>query len=155
MKSVSFTDRLYSIETVNRFGLPNGLGFITCGVSPLGEDNEMAGIYQRRTASKVEYNPLNSVCGMITLGQNEIGAFQTRKLSNQYNHKNIIRMRHYVPTNPRTVPQQAWRSYFATVLLAWQNLSQSEKDIWNKKTQPAHMTGWNRFASYHLKAHDL
>jgi len=122
MKSVDFTDRLLSIATVNKFGRPNGLGFITCGVSLLADDNGMAGIYQNRRYG---------------------------------NKKSIVRMRHYVPTNRQLENQQIWRAYFATVLLSWQNLSQSEKDIWNKKSFPAHMTGWNRYASYHLKAHDI
>lgn len=155
MKSQGFTDRLYSIETTKSFGLPNGLGFITCGVSPLGEDNEMAGIYQRRTASKVQLDPMNAVLGTINLGFNKLGSYQTKKLDSQYNHKIIIRMRHYVPTNPQTEPQQAGRTYFATLVSAWQALTQSEKDIWNKKNFPVHMSGYNRFLSYHLNAHDL
>lgn len=122
MKSVDFRDRLFSVTTQKKFGLPNGLGFITCGVSVLGDENEMAGIYRER----------------------------------RINGKKIIdRMRHYVPTNNQRANQQIWRVYFASVLLSWQNLSQSEKDIWNKKSFPIHMTGYNRYLSYHLKAHDI
>jgi hypothetical protein len=144
MKSKDFTDRLYSIETRNRFGLPNGLGFITCGVSALGDDNPMAGIYQRRKRSMyvVDYVDGN-------------GYVHYKKRSDTETNELICRLRHYVPTNPRTEIQQNWRAYFTTVLRTWQALSPDEKKIWNEFKYPAHMTGWNRFASYHLKKHDL
>lgn len=122
MKSVDFRDRLLSVKTQKSFGLPNGLGFITCGVSVLGDENEMAGIYRE----------------MLIKGK-----------------KVIVRERHYVPTNNKKENQQIWRAYFASVLLSWQNLSESEKHIWNKKSFPAHMSGYNRYLGYHLKAHDI
>ena len=155
MKSVSFADRLYSIETTQRYGNPNGLGYITLGVSFLGEDNEMAGIYQRRTASKFAYDNLNAQLGLMLLGQNKLGSTNFKKTDNQFNKKIIVRMRHYVTPNPQTELQQTWRNYFATVLASWQALSENEKNIWRSKSYPAHMSGWNRYARVHLKARDL
>lgn len=155
MKSVSFADRLYSIETTQRYGNPNGLGYITFGASYLGEDNEMAGIYQRRTASKFTYDNANAQLGLITLGYNKLGSPNFKKTDNQFNKKIIVRMRHYVTPNPQTEPQQTWRNYFATVLASWQALTENEKNIWRSKSYPAHMSGWNRYARVHLKARDL
>jgi hypothetical protein len=155
MKSKDFTDRLYSIETTKKFGTPNGLGFITCGVSYCGEDNQMAGIYQKRIASKYSYDNLNAQLGLILLGQNELGKSQFKKNDNQFNKKIVVRMRHYVTPNPQTETQQTWRNYFTTVLQSWQALSENDKNIWRSKSYPAHMSGWNRYARYHLKHRDI
>lgn len=155
MKSVSFADRLYSIETTQRFGNPNGLGYITFGASYLGEDIEMAGIYQRRTASKYTHDHDNAQLGLMILGQNKLASPNFKKTDNQFNKKNVVKLRHYVPTNNQLEAQQAWRNYFAIVLASWQALNEDEKNIWRSKSYPAHMSGWNRYASVHLKAHDL
>lgn len=155
MKSVSFTDRLYSLETTQRYGNPNGLGFITFGASYLGEDNEMAGIYQRRTASKFTFDHANAQLGLMTLAYNKLGSPNFKRTDNQNNHKIICRMRHYVTPNPQTIPQQNWRNYFAIVLNSWQAMSENDKNVWRKKSYPAHMSGWNRYARVHLKARDI
>lgn len=155
MKSVDFRDRLYSIETRNRFGRPNGLGFMTCGVTFLADENDMAGIYQKRRASGYKFDNLTGVLGAMILGQNQLATPYLKKINDNYFSTSICRMRHYFPINRRTEAQQTWRSYFALVLSTWQSLTQEEKNIWNAKSYPAHMTGWNRYASYHLKARDL
>lgn len=155
MKSVDFRDRLYSIQTQKKFGLPNELGHITCGVSVLGDYNPMAGIYRLNTAMKNEFNNLNSVLGYIQMGNNKLGTDYFKKITKGQYHKSIVRCKHYVPANPQTIPQQTWRNYFATVLASWQALSENEKDMWRKQSYPAHMSGWNRYAKYHLNARDL
>lgn len=144
MKSVDFRDRLWSIETRNKFGNPNGLGFMTLGASFLGDDNEMAGIYQRRKRSKY-----------VIAGYDELGYAQYKHRGYNMTNELICRLRHYVPSNPRTEAQQTWRQYFATVLQAWQNLTPEEKKSWNQRAYPPNMTGWNRFASLHLKMRDI
>lgn len=155
MKSVDFRDRLYSVKTQKKFGLPNELGHITCGVSVMGDYNPMAGIYRLRAGALNEYDNLNSVCGLIILGQNKIGSTYLKKINNVNIPKSIIRCKHYIPSNPQTEPQQEWRNYFATVLASWQALSENDKNVWRSKSYPAHMSGWNRYAKYHLNARDI
>ena len=41
----------------------------------------------------------------------------------------FIRERFYHPTNPQTVPQQAWRTIFANGMAAWKLLT-SEQKLW-------------------------
>lgn len=155
MKSVDFRDRLYSIQTQKRYGLPNELGFITLGVSKLGDYTPMAGIYRLNRPKKNERNSLNATLGFIQLGYNKIGTDFLKKITVGQYHKTVVRMKHYVPTNPQTVPQQTWRNYFAIVLASWQALTENQKDIWRKQSFPAHMSGWNRYAKQHLNARDL
>ncbi len=155
MKTKDFTEKLYSIETTQKFGKPNGLGYMTLGVTMLADENDHAGIYQKRIVSGYVYDHFNAHLGLMELAQNKLGSPNFKKKDNPYKEKQVIRMVHYVPTNPQTELQQAWRDYFKTVLLAWQNLTPQEKLLWRQKKYPPHMTGWNRFASYHLKARDL
>lgn len=155
MKSVDFTDRLYSIKTQKSFGLPNELGHITLGVSKLGDYNPMAGIYRLNRGKKNKYNNLNSTLGLMILGQNFLGSWWLKKIIDGENHKSICRMRHYVPTNNQLIPQQAWRNYFATVLSSWQALTENEKNIWRKYNYPTHMSGYNRYLRKHLNARDI
>ncbi len=56
-----------------------------------------------------------------------------------------IRMKFYVPTNPRTVPQQSNRAKFADAVLAWQNLTYTEKQVYNSKAGGTHFSGYNLF----------
>lgn len=155
MKSVDFTDRLYSIQTQKKFGLPNELGHITLGVSKLGDYNPMAGIYRMNRGKLNELNPLNSTLGLIELGFNNLGTDYLKKITSGNFQKFVVRTRHYVPYNPQTIEQQTWRSYFATVLSSWQALTENEKNVWRSKSFPAHMSGWNRYAKVHLNARDL
>lgn len=155
MKSVDFTDRLYSVKTQKKFGLPNELGHITCGVSKLGDYNPMAGIYRMNRAKKNEFNNLNASLGLIQLGYNKIGTAYLKKITTGQYNKFVVRCKHYVPDNPQTPYQQEWRNYFAIVLASWQALTENEKDVWRKQSFPAHMSGWNRYAKVHLNARDL
>lgn len=155
MKSVDFTDRLYSIQTTKKFGLPNELGSIWLGVSKLGDYNPDAGIYRRARGSAMRFNYLNATLGMIQLGYNNIGSDYLKPYNENYKNKIIVKEKFYTPYNPQTVPQQSWRNYFATVLASWQALTENEKDIWRKYSYPEHMSGYNRYLSKHLNARDL
>jgi len=59
-------------------------------------------------------------------------------------------MRAYMPTNPQTVPQQAWRAKFAGAVSAWQGLTGLQKGIWNSYNYPKHPTGYTRFIRAYL-----
>ena len=56
-----------------------------------------------------------------------------------------IRMKFYEPFNPQTIPQQANRGKFAAAVLAWQNLTQEQKAVYNSRAVGKHMSGYNIF----------
>ena len=55
------------------------------------------------------------------------------------------RMEFYVPTNPRTELQQANRAKFAEAVLAWQALTQEQKEVYNKIAKYKQFSGYNLF----------
>ena len=57
----------------------------------------------------------------------------------------------WIPTNPQTAKQQAWRQKLADAVAAWQGMNQTTKDYYNKLAYPVHMSGYNRFIHYYLK----
>jgi len=61
-------------------------------------------------------------------------------------------LRGYVPTNPQTSEQQAWRQVFANAILVWQSMTDATKDIYKKQRYPVHASGYNRFIRQYLHA---
>lgn len=62
-------------------------------------------------------------------------------------HKNPL-----IP-NPQTAIQQANRQLFADAVLVWQNLTASEKAVYNKLKYPPIMSGYNKFLRKYLRKH--
>ncbi len=90
-----------------------------------------------------------SLCGMYLP---VAGIYQKRHAKNgQY----FVKMRHYRPTNPRTVNQQNNRISFKNAVLAWQTLDESEKLIWRRKKHPRFMSGYNRFIREYMRGNIL
>jgi hypothetical protein len=75
------------------------------------------------------------------------GIFQVRRtwhgLQNVYE-------KYYVPYNPKTPEQQAWRGVFALAIESWQALTNEEKSVYNKLKYPTKMSGYNRFIHYYM-----
>lgn len=63
--------------------------------------------------------------------------------------QNVVE-RAYVPTNPRTETQQAWRARFAQGVAAWQAMDQGVKDYYHNLRYPRYASGYNRFLHYFL-----
>lgn len=78
------------------------------------------------------------------------GIYQVRT---RYNHKTQVREKYYIPHNPRSVPQQSWRSSFAAAVAAWQNLTSEQKKVYNVKSYGKHKSGYNIFLGEYLKTH--
>ncbi len=97
--------------------------------------------------------------GRIALGYNFFGFYS--KYSGIYQKKYyfgkpyISKMKFFRPTNPQTVPQQAWRAVFADGKNAWDILDAPTKEIYRKKGQRKKMSGYNYFQSEYLKSHRL
>jgi len=75
------------------------------------------------------------------------GIYQVRT---RYNHKTQVRGKYYIPTNPRSVPQQSWRSSFAAAVIAWQNLTIEQKRIYNVRSYGKKKSGYNVFLGEYL-----
>lgn len=73
---------------------------------------------------------------------NIYGIYQMRT---RFGHRINVKEKFYVPTNPQTVPQQANRQDFADAVVAWQGLSDSQKQVYNKRARTRHMSGYNLF----------
>lgn len=61
-----------------------------------------------------------------------------------------VKEKFYVPTNPQTELQQYYRAIFAAGVLAWQGLSEPERDTYRERSKGLEMTGFNLFMSEYL-----
>lgn len=55
------------------------------------------------------------------------------------------------PSNPRTVPQQAWRNLFKAGMVAWNALDNETKAEYNSRVYPPGQYGVNRFLTEYIK----
>lgn len=65
------------------------------------------------------------------------------------------RLKFYRPTNPQTVPQQAWRSVFADGWVAWGALTPTERMPYYRRAKRLRMSGPNAFMREWLSQHLL
>ena len=65
----------------------------------------------------------------------------------------LNRHRDNFPTNPQTVPQQAWRNLFRSAMLAWAELDTETKAEYNSMVYPPGQYGVNRFITEYIKLH--
>lgn len=70
------------------------------------------------------------------------GIYQMRMTKRGKRH---IKMKFYRPTNPRTVPQQANRTKFATAVSLWGALTTEQKSAYNIRAKRRNMFGWGLF----------
>ena len=97
--------------------------------------------------------------GRIAFGYNRFGFYS--KYSGIYSKKfyfgkpYISKMKFYRPTNPQTVPQQAWRAVFTDGFNAWQALTTEQKNVWRLRAKFKRMTGFNLFMSEYLNTHKI
>jgi hypothetical protein len=97
--------------------------------------------------------------GRIALGYNRLGFYSwwcgIYQKKYFYGKPFISRMKFYRPTNPRTVPQQAWRAVMAQAVSSWQSLDNTTKLRYNKRSNGRHMTGFNLYIKDYLESHRL
>lgn len=66
--------------------------------------------------------------------------------------RRIVKNRFYIPTNPRTVPQQARRQVYADGVAAWQALTYPEKQVYNTRAKGRKLSGYNLFMQEYLRS---
>jgi len=60
--------------------------------------------------------------------------------------------KYYVPTNPQTALQQAWRQVLSDAVTNWQGFDVPTKQFYNSKITPKYMSGYNRYLRLYLNA---
>ena len=58
-----------------------------------------------------------------------------------------------VSKQPRTSIQQGYLSNFADAIIAWRNLTETERKIYNAYKYPPRMSGYNKYIRWYLKTH--
>lgn len=88
--------------------------------------------------------------GKVKYGTNDIriGIYQRRHKESKVIYN---RLKFYIPKNPQTIPQQAQRTIFTNGMIAWKNLTQEQKNAYNKKAHKKHLHGVNLFLREYLK----
>ena len=64
-----------------------------------------------------------------------------------------VKEEYYVPTNPQTIPQQANRQKITDGVIAWQALTDSQKDVYNERAKYKKLSGYNLFLKEYLLSH--
>lgn len=77
------------------------------------------------------------------------GIYQTYKAKDR---KSTRLLKLYRPTNPRTEFQQANRQKIANAVYAWQLLTKEQQSVYNERSSPPRMSGYNRFIKEYLKS---
>jgi len=90
--------------------------------------------------------------GNFEYGQNDElnGIWQIRT---RFNRRTQVRMKYYIPTNPQTETQQAWRLIFSNGVVAWQFLDDQGREEYKFLAKDLKMNGFNFFMSKYLLEH--
>lgn len=78
------------------------------------------------------------------------GIYQRRKEGNRIFY---VRENFYIPSNPQSNPQQAWRTTFINGKNAWNNLTAEQQEVYNKRANKLPLYGYNLFMREWLKTH--
>ncbi len=102
---------------------------------------------------------LPNQCGNFWFGRSKLGDHFREAGIYQKRHRKrgqiFVRMKHYYPSNPRSIPQQANRALFATAIALWNAKTLEEQMVWNKMKKIKGKSGYNRFVSQYLKDNHL
>ncbi len=77
------------------------------------------------------------------------GIYQRRHERGKVNYN---RLKFYIPSNPRTVPQQANRTKFTNGMTAWSNLTDEQKAVYNERAKVKKVYGVNLFLREYLNS---
>lgn len=92
-------------------------------------------------------------------GQKEYGGFEygeqddkfgIYQVRGRFEEQVITKSKFYWPFNPQTEIQQANRQKMTNAVVAWQNLTAEQKDVYNKKAIGTRLSGYNLFLSEYL-----
>jgi len=61
------------------------------------------------------------------------------------------RLPYYFPRDPKSDPQKAQRQKMTDSVIAWHNLTSSEKEVYNERAKGKNLFGFNLFLSEYMK----
>jgi len=102
----------------------------------LGRSSE----YGQRLYGKFEYGEQN----------NKFGIYQMRT---KYGKQVIVKEIFYWPSNPQSVPQQANRQKLTDAVIAWQALTDNQKEIYNERARYKLYSGYNLYLKEYILSH--
>lgn len=144
MPEVTGIDKLFSVIPKKRFGLFNQYATSQFGFSVYGEEDICLG---EAFFGYAEY-------GVVDFGDGRIlsGIYRTDNVTGK---TKSYREPYYITKNPRTEAQQAWRQVYADSIVAWQNLTNSQKDVYNQRAKYKPYSGYNLFQKEYLLSHQI
>lgn len=78
------------------------------------------------------------------------GIYQMRT---RYGKQILVKEIFYWPTNPQSVAQQANRQKYADAILAWQGLTDNQKEIYNEIARYESYSGFNLYIREYILSH--
>lgn len=75
------------------------------------------------------------------------------QLKHRLGKRIFTRGKFYIPSNPQTAPQQAWRAVFANGMTAWGALTSEQQKEYNDKANKLGLLGKNLFMKNYLNSH--
>ena len=142
MPEVEGIDKLISMIPKKRFGVFSKLGTSQLGFTNFGDDDV--------------YFVLTDL-GTLTLGVDRLADFIL--LSGIYRTDNVTgemkyyREPYYITRNPRSDEQQAHRQKYGKAVEAWRDLTDEERNQYNKRAKGKRYSGWNLFYKEYLQSH--
>lgn len=128
MPEIFGIQKLFSDLPRKRLGVFRKLGTFQLGFSNLGDDDII-----------FKHEKLGDI--ILT------GIYRT---DNVKGYTTYYREPYYIPKNPRTAKQQAQRQKYAAGVAAWQNLTNEQKAIYNKRAKGRRYSGYHLFLKEYL-----
>lgn len=119
-----------NIQQTRSVGRSCGFANMRFGFTGFGDNRFFAGVYQKRVT-----------------GYNQKGRIPGRPRNAYY-----VRMKSYRPTNPNTPLQVACRAMFANSISSWSLLTESQKNVYNKRGIKRSLPGRNLYISEYMKS---
>ena len=139
MPKVEGLDKLFCDNISNRFGVPCRFGKSMFAEAYFGDEEMFIAETPFGVASFAD-----SIFGNIFI----LSGIYHKIITNKGNE--IRRHDYYFPKNPRKIPQQANRAKLLPGIVAWRNLTQEQKGVYNKRTLRKDMSGYNLFLREYL-----
>lgn len=111
-----------------------------------------ATLYGEKRFAQISYGEVAANYGLLYFGTTIMGKHKYAGDKEFYgiyqrrtgvNGKITVRRKFYIPSNPKTVPQQANRSKFADAVNFWQGLTDQQKAEYNKRVAHKNFSGYN------------
>lgn len=95
--------------------------------------------------------------GYASFGEDSFGEASSRwgiyQIRTRFGKQTPVKEKYYSPSNPQTAPQQTNRQKLTDGVLAWQNLTEDQKDVYNERAKYKKFSGYNLFLKEHLLSH--